>query len=276
MGRINSYPNTLKPAANDEILIDGANGTRNVLLSDFAVELPGMISIQMHSNVYRGKNLGSSFTDAQKTAIRNGTFDDLYVGDYWLINNIYYSIVDIDYWWNTGDKRCNTHHLVIMPDRPLYNHVMNDTNITTGGYVNSKMYKEGLEQAKTTINNIFGSSYILNHREYLTNAVTDGHPSGGAWFDSTIELPNEIMIYGSYIFTPSHTGNGAIPSLYTVNTSQLSGMRIWKANINRNINYWLRDVVSASHFAFVTHAGHAARDSASVAIGVRPVFGIHG
>jgi len=52
---------------------------------------------------------------------------------------------------------------------------MNDTNITTDGYTGSKMYLEGLEQAKATINSVFGT-HVLTHRKYLCNAVTDGKP----------------------------------------------------------------------------------------------------
>ena len=71
-----------------------------------------------------------------------------------------------------------------MPDKPLYNAQMNATNITTGGYVGSEMYKKNLAQAKTLAASAFGN-LILSHREHLTNAVTEGYPSGGAWFDST-------------------------------------------------------------------------------------------
>lgn len=36
-----------------------------------------------HKNIYRGKNLGSKLTNEQKNAIITGSFDDLYIGDYW-------------------------------------------------------------------------------------------------------------------------------------------------------------------------------------------------
>ena len=85
-------------------------------------------------------------------------------------------------------------HLVIMPDRPLYNAQMNKTDITTGGYVGSKMYKN-LNQAKTLASSAFGG-LVLSHREYLTNAVSNGYPSAGAWFDSSMEIPNQIMMNG--------------------------------------------------------------------------------
>lgn len=44
-----------------------------------------------HNSVYRGKNLGSAFTDEQSAAIRAGTFKDIYVGDSWQFTNVPYS-----------------------------------------------------------------------------------------------------------------------------------------------------------------------------------------
>jgi hypothetical protein len=41
-----------------------------------------------HSSIYRGKYLGDTYTDAQKEAIANGSFDGLFVGDYWRINGV--------------------------------------------------------------------------------------------------------------------------------------------------------------------------------------------
>ena len=92
-----------------------------------------------HNAIYRGKNLGTAVTTAQYNAIKAGTFDDLYIGDYWVINGVNWRIAAFDYYYRCGDTDLTTHHAVIVPDSSLYNHVMNDTNITEGGYVGSKM-----------------------------------------------------------------------------------------------------------------------------------------
>lgn len=44
-----------------------------------------MSNAGFHNSVYRGKYLGTAVTDTQWTAIGNGTFEDLYIGDYWTI-----------------------------------------------------------------------------------------------------------------------------------------------------------------------------------------------
>ncbi len=49
-----------------------------------------------HNSIYRGKNLGSSVTAEQSAATSNGTFTDIYPGDYWLIQIPAYSWTDSD------------------------------------------------------------------------------------------------------------------------------------------------------------------------------------
>ena len=225
----------------------------------------------MHRMIFRGKYLGDKFTDAQKAAIKNGTFDDLFLGDYWNIKGRTWRIVDMDYWYNCGDTAFTSHHLVIMPDEALYNAQMNTTNVTTGGYVGSEMYKKNLENAKTIVNAAFQGS-VLTHREYLCNAVANGRPSGGAWFDSSIELPNEPMMYGHLHFSPTSDGS-TVPSIYTISKTQLALFMVCpRFIVNRSYNQWLRDVVSSAYFALVYGYGYAAYYNAAGSFGVRPVF----
>lgn len=223
-----------------------------------------------HNAVYRGKNLGTAVTAAQYAAIKAGTFDDLYIGDYWVINGVNWRIAAFDYYYRCGDTDLTTHHAVIVPDTALYQHVMNDTNVTTGGYVGSKMYTEGLEQAKTTIKAAF-AGHVLSHKVYLVNAVADGHASAGAWFESEVDLMNEQMVYGGSIFLPIANGS-AVYTNYRVEKSQLPLFTHRPDLISNRVTYWLRDVVSASLFAGVNYAGYAGCLSASYSIGVRPAF----
>lgn len=234
------------------------------------------VAPEMHRNIFRGKDLGSTFTSAQKLAISAGTFDDLYVGDYWTIGNVRWRIADMDYWYLKGDTSCAKHHLVIIPDTNLYSHNMNGTNITTGAYDNSLMFTEGLEQAKTQINNAFGSAYILNHRGLFPITTSGGHPSSGAYRDSTVEIPNECMIYGHPHFTTMNTGT-TVPYIYTIDHAQLALMQLVPKFVNvQRAWYWLRDVVSAASFADVDTGGYADCYGASHVGGVRPVFGLIG
>lgn len=223
-----------------------------------------------HNAIYRGKNLGSSVTAAQYAEIAAGTFKDMYIGDYWTIGGVNYRIAAFDYYLNCGDTNTTAHHVVLVPDTNLYSHVMNDTNITTGAYVGSKMYTEGLEQAKTTIKAAF-SGHVLSHRIYLSNATSNGKASAGAWVDSEVDLMCEHMVYGNGVFSPVSDGS-TIPNNYRVEKSQLPLFQHEPSRICNRASWWLRDVISASNFAYVGDDGVAHCYDASLSLGVRPAF----
>lgn len=248
-------------------------------LADFA-GISAQAGAGAHNATYRGANLGGALSGAQAAAIKAGTFDDLFIGDYWTIGGVTYRIAAFDYYFRTGDKQCTDHHVVLVPDTPLYSVKMNESNTTVGAYVGSEMYTTGLSKAKTTIVAAFGSAHLLKHRNYLQNACTNGVPAGTAWFDSTVELMTEQNLYGNQVM-------GALPSGGTVNP--------WDANGNHNYLidkspfplfmfrpdlisnrqwFWLRTVVSATAFADIVNSGNVDAASASSSAGVRPAFSI--
>ncbi len=256
----------------NKLLVGTTDGNKAIAAEDalFAM-LDGFAPVELRRVLFRGKNLGTALTAVQKAAIKDGSFKGMFLGDYWSIGGRIWRIVDMDYWYNCGDTAFTSHHLVIMPDEALYNAQMNTTNVTTGGYVGSAMYKSNLANAKTIVNAAFQGS-VLTHREYLCNAVANGRPSGGAWFDSSIELPNEPMMYGHPHFSPTSDGS-TVPSIYTISKTQLALFMVCpRFIVNRSYNQWLRDVVSSADFANVYSDGPTSCSSASGSRGVRPVF----
>lgn len=221
-----------------------------------------------HNCIYRGKNLGTSVTAEQYAAISSGKFTDLYIGDYWVIKGVTYRIVAFDYYYNCGDTNFTKHHVVIVPDTSLYKAQMNTSNVTTGGYTGSAMYKSNLAQAKTTIKAAFGSAHVLTKRELLTNAVNGNTPSGWAWFDSDVELMNEVQAYGSVAWG-AHDGNG-----YNVASGdgQFPLFMFDRTKLHNREDYWLRDVASATSFSYVGDGGDALAGLASYSFGVRLAF----
>ena len=231
-----------------------------------------------HNAIYRGKDITSKFYDGTLSQqITAGTFDDIFIGDYIIgkTSGRKYLVADINYRLHCGDTECTKPHVLMIPERIMGTAQMNDSHVTTGGYVGSKMYTTNLAQFKTVIQNDFGSGHILNHRELLTNAVTDGKSSGWAWYDSTIELMNESMVYGHNAWGSHHGYETGIDksqlSLFKhkpdlIVTLNDAGSRYW---------YWLRDVVSSSDFARVYDGGFAAINGAGISGGVRPAFLIY-
>ena len=224
-----------------------------------------------HNSIFRGKNLGTAVTAAQYAAISAGTFDDLFIGDYWVIGGVTYRIAAFDYYLHCGDSDLTTHHAVIVPDAGLYTAKMNDTNTTEGAYVGSKMYTENLAQAKTTIKAAF-SGHVLKHRLYLSNAAANGRASAGLWCDSEVDLMCEHMVYGSGIFSPVSDGT-TVPNNYRVEKGQFPLFALAPQFIVvRSASYWLRDVITAAAFALVSSHGNAHYAYASDSFGVRPAF----
>lgn len=230
-----------------------------------------------HNAIYRGKDITSKFYDGTLSQqIAAGTFDDIFVGDYIVGQNSgrKYLVADINYRLHCGDTECTTPHILMIPEKIMGTAKMNDTNITNGGYFGSKMYTNYLAPFKTVIQNDFTSNHILSHKELLTNAVADGKSTGWAWYDSTIELMNESMVYGHSVWGSSGYETGIDKSqlsLFRLNSSKI----IARNDNNERFWYWLRDVVSSSNFADVSGNGNANNYGASNAAGVRPAFLIY-
>ena len=233
-----------------------------------------------HNCIYRGKYLGSSVTSAQWAAIKAGTFDDLYIGDYWTFGGVNYRIAGFDYFYGVGDTECKVHHIVLVPDTCLYSQKFEETNTTKNGYYGSVMKQSGLATALSTVETAFGSAHILEHREYFCNAcnTTTGRPSAGAWYSTKIDIQTEEMVYGTREFAAVNPGQSDIWNgfhNYNVTYSQLPLYALDKSRICSRSWYWLRSPVSPSHFAGIDSYGKADNRDPSNAGGVRPYFAIY-
>jgi hypothetical protein len=211
-------------------------------------------------------------------SVEDGTFSNCPVGGYVTLNGHRYYMAHGNYWLHCGDTETTKNHMLVVPAGNLVSGKMNNTNVTTGGYVGSDFKtgansNTGLASLKSIIKADWGSSHILTHREHFTNAVTNGYPSGGTWYDSDIDLMSEPMVYGCKIFEP--IGNGStIPNNYTIDKSQIELFRRRPDLITIRAAWWLRGVVSAADFAHVSGHGLASYHYASGSLGFRPAFGI--
>lgn len=185
-----------------------------------------------HANIYRGKNLGNAITPEQLTAIRNGTFDDLYVGDYWTINGTTYRIADFDYFYNFGfggfDFNEKQHHIVVVNDVivnnsswPAYNYNSDsDSNYadsTLRSYIQSNVLK--------TIENDFGTNNIIKHYEMFDSD----------YYFTKVELLDCIKIFGYRCNSSSYEPNG----IYHQWNTQLALFRLNRGMIVAGIPYWI-------------------------------------
>lgn len=242
---------------------------------------------EAHNAMWGGRDITAAFDAGTVSAnIANGTFKDIFPGDYITksvtISGTAYTvnwvIADCDYWWHKGDQNngMETHHVVIVPQAPIFNANMNNDNVTTGGYAGSRMYRETIPACATGIVSAFGSSHILTFRDHLTRdlntsavssgiTVFTGAPNwNGAWYSQQCNLMSEAMVYDG-----PHCASSALDNIMA--TRQMSAFRLSEKLINYNRQWWwLRDVVSSAGFAVVGGHGNAVTGYASHVGGVRP------
>ena len=256
---------------------------------------------EAHNAMWGGRDITAAFNNGTVSAnIANGTVRDIFPGDYitkqvtiprvladdgttvlfaggtYTVNWV---IADCDYWWHKGDQNngMETHHVVIVPQAPIFNARMNSTNTTEGGYKGLEMCKKIIPACATGIVNAFGSDHILTFRDAISNNVDTSHISSGIpqwtgtpgwwgeWVSAQCNLMSEKMVYGAPICSAGAMDNA-------IATRQMSAFRLSEKLINYNRNWWwLRDVVSSAAFALVRGGGHASSHSAlDSTAGVRP------
>ena len=241
---------------------------------------------EAHNAMWGGRDITAAFNNGTfSTNVANGTFKDIFPGDYITkqvtISGTAYTVnwvvADCDYWINKGDQNngMETHHVVIVPQAPIFSARMNPTNTTEGGYAGSEMYRSVIPACATGIVNAFGSDHILTFRDGISNRVEASVSSGvtqwtgtpgwwGTWVSVQCNLMSEKMVYGAPICSAGAMNN-------TMATRQMSAFRLSERLINYNRHWWwFRDVVSSAIFAYVHGVGYAGNAVASDVRGVRP------
>ena len=213
----------------------------------------------MHRNIFRGRCLGESITAGQLAVIRDGSFADLYVGDYWEINETKYRIADINYWRNVGypeSEKVQKPHILIVPDTALGSGQMSAGNSTSGGYKSSAMKTVRLNQIANSLPDAF-KNILISHKMF----------SDGSWVNASVDLMNEVMVHGTYICTDGNNRQ-------TSDTQQLALFRLVPELKVVGVNYWLRNVAGSQTYTLISQYGDASSDMATSTYGVRPVFAV--
>ena len=246
-----------------------------------------------HNSIYRGKNLTNVYTiDEICNRISNGTFEDLYIGDYFDksittelggTETVRLVLAGFDVMWNNGDTALTKHHAIVVP-RDCFKTTakMNETNTTVGGYAGSKLHTEVLPIYAGALKNVL-NNHIITHRELLTTAISEtgnsnagagftGYSSNWEWQDCDLRLMSEVQIYGCTVFSSSFydIGNANIqfplfrlaPDMKVARLGH-NGSRMWQ---------WLSAVASAAAFAHCDNNGHSSVNNAAGDGGVRPYF----
>ena len=237
----------------------------------------------LHRNTYRGKDITKYYTDGSLyTRISNGSFEDIYIGDYIIANGVTWLIADIDNYLYTGDTQLTKHHATLIPAESLTNASMNDTDTTEGGYAGSKMVTETLTNLVSNegiVGKTFGS-HIIEYRNLLSNSVnlvscnqtvgdSKGAASNWSWYTRKIDLMSETNVYGTVVYSSSGIDTGIDNMQYAIFVLKPE-IRI--GYNGHGYNYWLKNVASVRSFTYLNGQGISQENFASNQALVRPRF----
>ena len=242
--------------------------------------------VALRRNTYRGKNITDLWRNGKLyEQIEDGTFADIYVGDYIVSENtdesskkIVWLIADIDNYMLKKDL--SQHHITIISKNNLMNAKMNSDATTDGGYQGSEMFKNvlGLELTQDE-NTVLGKyiypdfkDHILQYRNALSNLVNEGSSSGFSWINRYLDLMSEVNVLGTVMWSPNGYDVG-------IDSQQYAIFRLKPEFINDTTNtsasYWLRNVASDKQFGYISYDGLNLTFNANTEYGVRPRFLIY-
>ncbi len=244
-----------------------------------------------HNIIFRGKDVTEYLSSEYSLydRIADGTFTDLYVGDYVVLNEITWRIAGFDIYYGKGDstdtsinQTYNRHHAVIVPDTNLTTAYMHSSNNAKIGYIGSTMYTATLPSVLSTyIKPLFGD-HVLKYRNLLVKTANTGNcnrlgacsgtSNAWGWYTRELDLMNENQIFGSIIWSSSgfDTGSDNIQfPLFRLKPEYIDKSRSW---------YWLRCVANKTQFVNVGNmtsilsGGFSSFANAKTLGGVRPYF----
>lgn len=288
----NQYPLADVYRPRDVNTVTTANITNRIGSSDTPWATNTLVNIEEYRTlahkrgVSRGNNLGSTFTTAQRAAIRDGSFEGLFLGDYWMHAGVRWRIVDFDYWYGrqgSSGTRVLDHHIVIVPDdtRPLRGFsrwFTSSRNISNCGWGHSTSSQGACEQIRNASAPLFGSSRFIQRGVSVPLGININY-----WIQSM----QERYLYSSPMNTYQLHGtqlNSPIPTTM-IDTEQFALYKLELRNIwgfdnaiVSNPPFWLignYDVNSAQcQHDFAGSYMHST--VATVDHYERPVFAVHG
>lgn len=282
----------------------------NIKINDASKPHPFANNAAAHNCIFRGKNLGTfDFHDNIINSlildkIRDGSFKDLYIGDYFYVNverydgdykqlkckiagfNTYYnpfigySIGNIDYNARFANKY---NHAVIVAEyideTPIHS-ILESEGIQNVIYTNlySRLYDDSdNNNISYNISSLLQSTFnnsILKHRTSFPigyDTVLKNYYFGN--LNTYINLLSETQIFGTSIFhhLSSDYQNTQLPLFALDPTAKI--IRDSGNIIDGEINgYWLRNTYEKDSFVYVTNEGIMDKSNYTESFGICPFF----
>lgn len=233
-------------------------------------ELVGYVvqdNAESHNNIYRGKNLGRSLTNIQLQGIKDGTFKDLYVGDYFDFGTQKLRVAHLDYFLERtissleGHLPLFTHHLVLISD-----HIHGRSNYGTQrlSYASSDL-KKAIESKtiRSEVGYIPGIEDfdVLNLQDY--RSPTDDRAKRQLYKSHAGAL-SSFMVVGRDLMGSS---SGIIPT-----DPQMALFRLSPKMISINYSWWLADSYDDIYAFMVGPYGAIEKGEKRDSCGIRPYY----
>lgn len=289
--KITEYPTAQFFDENDVLIKDGANGTKQIKASDMVYALFDPIP-EMHGQIFRGKSLGSTFTTAQQQAVSDGSFHDLWIGDYWESGEIKYRIADFDY-YAKGAKDANDailpHHVVVVPDTPIIKTTVQygTSNLAPRYDTSSIRSSSVMSSTRSAINSFFGEEHIMDFYDYYAYALTTDR-SGKTIVDNryatsmNIELMEASMILGPNTLDHQSASNYGIRrqfNLFRISSLYMGALDSHEVGTTSYYPYWTRTIAyfeaktnEFNKIVSIGAGGCSTNDPTATALYIRPFF----
>ena len=226
----------------------------------------------LHNILFRGRLLGETMTTAQQRAIKDGSFTDLWIGDYWLRNNVRYVIAGFNYW--LGQSGVTDNHIVVIAQN-LFNSVQFNTgsmnNVRNTAIISNTIETVGLNRFK----DVFGSDKLMYRSHNYATGFDDGAgiPNNVSAANVLVSLMQPPMI--------STSGVGAIiRDNYTINyfnDTMILPLFILKPDWrNTLLNHWLNYVYNRNYASVVGTNGSISAVSVTSSAACYPIAAVKG
>lgn len=219
----------------------------------------------MHNSMYRGASLGTNVS-SYMAGIRNGTFSNLYLGDYWTYAGVTWRIAAFDYFMGVGGTPVDWHHVVVVPDKGLYAGQIHGSSPFKGSYLDHDINKSGLNQALRMAQSALGSANVKKCWSRVSQGINDnGTVISYTWYNTEAMILDESMVFGRRLMGAGPEGNG-------LNLGQLPAFFFNHDLITIGQQYWLRDRSHANTAVYISANGEVSTAPLTYGFQIRPYF----
>lgn len=133
------------------------------------------------------------------------------------------------------------------------------------GWENSGLRKSSaMSTCLSNAQKVFGADKVLEFEQIWPTGISGSNYTSIKWGTTKIDLPTEVMIVGSRVFS---AGNS-----YTTGGSQLPLFQLQPSAIRTGTNYWTRDASDATNAVYIHSTGYPGTDvQSATSYHLRPI-----